>query len=160
MVSTHKTYAVAKARAHDPNRRNPPYVGVYADEQLRSAISFVKRSYIETTDSAFRQRTIGQRLGCEDIYAVLGAFDSGDKISFIFAVVTAKETSVGGTSSSPKVPLMLSLPPIEATPSASCASSAPRSAATGAPSFGGGGARLRNTLGKKGKCQETAHRSQ
>ena len=51
--------------------------------------------------------------------------------------VTAKETSVGGTSRSSKLPDMLSLPPMAAAPSASCASSAPSSAAKGLPQRSG-----------------------
>ena len=52
---------------------------------------------------------------------------------FVFEVVTAKETSVGGTSRFSNVPLMESLPPMAPMPSSICALYAPRSAEKGLP---------------------------
>ena len=52
---------------------------------------------------------------------------------FTSSCVTANETSVCGTFSSSKVPLMLSLPPMEAVSIDFCASIAPRRAAAGNP---------------------------
>ena len=46
---------------------------------------------------------------------------------------TAKETSVGGTSMSSNVPLIESLPPMEAMPNSNWAVSAPSKAAAGLP---------------------------
>ena len=60
-------------------------------------------------------------------------FASGLTISPVLAVVTAKETRVGGTSSFSKLPLMESLPPMAATPRPIWASKAPSSAARGLP---------------------------
>ncbi len=58
-------------------------------------------------------------------------------MSPVFAVVTAKDTSVGGTESASKLPDMESLPPMAAIPRPFCASSAPSSAAAGLPHFSG-----------------------
>ena len=54
-------------------------------------------------------------------------------MSLIFSVVTANETSVGGTSKSSNEPLIESLPPIEPMPNSFCALNAPRRAAKGLP---------------------------
>ena len=54
-------------------------------------------------------------------------------MSPVFAVVTAKETSVGGTSSFSKEPDMESLPPMEPIPKFIWASKAPSRAARGLP---------------------------
>ena len=54
-----------------------------------------------------------------------------------FVMATAKLTSVGGTSKSSNEPDILSLPPIEGMPSASCACMAPKSAAAGFPQRSG-----------------------
>ena len=51
----------------------------------------------------------------------------------VLATETAKETRVGGTSISSKVPDIESLPPIEPMPRPSWASSAPSRAAIGLP---------------------------
>ncbi len=115
----------------------PPYVGVNADKTAPLCESLIKRSYNDVIDLPSGSEPLGKSSGLK-IYTLFPALlNSGEMMSFIFAVVTAKETSVGGTSSSPNVPLILSLPPIEAMPSASCASSAPRSAATGTPHLSG-----------------------
>ena len=50
-----------------------------------------------------------------------------------FSVVTAKDTSVGGTSSFSKVPLMESLPPMAPMPRSIWARKAPSRAAKGRP---------------------------
>ena len=50
-----------------------------------------------------------------------------------FSVATAKETKVGGTFKSWKVPDIESFPPIEAVPIAFCADKAPKRAAVGFP---------------------------
>ena len=50
-----------------------------------------------------------------------------------FSVVTAKDTSVGGTSSCSNEPLIESLPPIAPISSSFCAMKAPSSAAKGLP---------------------------
>ena len=47
------------------------------------------------------------------------------------AISTAKDTNVGGTSISWKVPDMLSFPPMDGRPNPSCARYAPKSAANG-----------------------------
>ena len=52
-------------------------------------------------------------------------------------MVRAKLTNVGGTSSSPKEPLMESLPPIAGSPIPSWADKAPSSAAAGLPQRSG-----------------------
>ncbi len=52
-------------------------------------------------------------------------------MSCFFATSTAKDTSVGGTSISLKVPDMESLPPIDGSPYPICASYAPSNAANG-----------------------------
>ena len=51
--------------------------------------------------------------------------------SWIFATSTAKDTSVGGTSISLKVPDILSLPPMDGSPNPICAAYAPSSAENG-----------------------------
>ena len=58
-------------------------------------------------------------------------FNSGLITSFSFATSTAKETRVGGTSISLKVPDMESFPPMDGSPKPICASNAPSSAANG-----------------------------
>ena len=63
--------------------------------------------------------------------------NSGETTSVTFPAVTAKETSVGGTSSFSKLPDMESLPPIAPAPKAICASSAPSRAAKGLPQRSG-----------------------
>ena len=59
------------------------------------------------------------------------SFSSGVITSFSLATSTAKETSVGGTSISLKVPDMESFPPMDGSPKPICASNAPSSAANG-----------------------------
>ena len=59
--------------------------------------------------------------------------NSEEMISPVFAVVTAKDTSVGGTSSFSKEPDMESLPPMAAIPRSIWASNAPSRAASGLP---------------------------
>ena len=56
-----------------------------------------------------------------------------DRVRLALVMVTAKLTSVGGTSSSSKLPLMLSLPPIEGSPRCSWAVRAPSRAEVGLP---------------------------
>ena len=62
-----------------------------------------------------------------------GALNSGETMLSAFSVVTAKDTSVGGTSRSSKEPDMESFPPMAPIPSSSWALNAPRSAARGLP---------------------------
>ena len=58
---------------------------------------------------------------------------SVEMMFFASTAVTAKETSVGGTWMSSNVPLMESLPPMDAVPKPSCTDRPPSSAAAGLP---------------------------
>ena len=59
--------------------------------------------------------------------------NSGEMMWSEFSVVIAKETMVGGTCMSLKVPLMESLPPKEASAKDFCIQKAPNSAESGLP---------------------------
>ena len=65
------------------------------------------------------------------------ALNSGLVTFSMSPTAVAKLTSVGGTSRSLKVPLMLSLPPMAPTPKSSCAASAPNRLPTGLPQRSG-----------------------
>ena len=58
---------------------------------------------------------------------------AAETVRLAFVIVSAKLTSVGGTSKCSNVPLMLSLPPMAGRPSPSCAANAPKSAPAGFP---------------------------
>ena len=61
------------------------------------------------------------------------SLNSADTTFAAFSTPTANETSVGGTSKSPKLPDIESLPPIAAISRAICTSYAPSNAANGLP---------------------------
>lgn len=113
----------------------PPRPGVYADRTLPLRRSSVTAAKLFSKLSALGNPALVPLPSCgrnTDTVApaCLKWFATTSEVC---AVVTAKETSVGGTVMSSKVPLMESLPPIAPTPNCSCASSAPRSAASGFP---------------------------
>ena len=88
-------------------------------------------------NSASREDVTGRpcasRSGSSTTTGWPGCFSSEEMISPVFPAVTAKETSVGGTSRFSKVPDMESFPPIAAAPRFIWASNAPSRAARGLP---------------------------
>ena len=70
-------------------------------------------------------------------YSLPGQSNTSEIILSSVVTPVANEISVGGTWIFSKVPLMLSLPPIAPVLSPSCASIAPRSAASGSPQRSG-----------------------
>ena len=62
-----------------------------------------------------------------------GCLNSGDTMRSTLPTAVAKLTSVGGTSSCSKLPLIESLPPMAPTPRSAWAMSAPSTEATGLP---------------------------
>jgi len=110
----------------------PPKPGTIAEAIEPESV--MKRTARRTS---FRESGSGRpfSLGLGAISRTLapGRLNSGEITFSAPAVPTAKEMSVGGTSSRSKEPLIESLPPTAAMPRSSCASSAPKSAASGFP---------------------------
>ena len=110
----------------------PPYPGVYAESTAPD--SFSPRTLSKTLISDSVTGSPSSPYSGERSHTRLpGVLKWFERISPAFAVVTAKETSVGGTSSFSNDPLMESFPPIAPIPRFFCASNAPRSAASGLP---------------------------
>ena len=114
----------------------PPKPGVHT-ESARPARS----SEVTLANTLIREAVTGSPVssysGASSTTLCPAALNSGETTSPALPVVTAKETSVGGTSICSNVPLMESLPPMAAMPRAFCASNAPSSAASGCPQRAG-----------------------